>query len=226
VGKGTHKAIKQFTHFSRKVSQNYTKQCWVLKCDIKRFFDSVDHKIIIEILKRHIQDQEILNLLITIIHSFETKSGKGLPLGNLTSQLLVNIYMNEFDQYVKHKLKVKYYVRYADDFVFLHQDKKYLQQILKEVDLFLKDKLQLTLHPHKVSMETFSSGVDFLGWVHFPHRRVLRTVTKKRIFRGIQEKKGDVATVQSYLGLLSHGDTEKLQAKVNAFVASIKNSSI
>jgi RNA-directed DNA polymerase len=214
VGTGTHKAIKQFTQYSRKVSQNYTKQCWVLKCDIKRFFDSIDHEIMIEILKRHIKDQELLNLLINIIHSFETKSGKGLPLGNLTSQLLVNIYMNEFDQYVKHRLKVKYYVRYADDFVFLHQDKKYLQQILKDIEVFLQDKLKLTLHPHKVSIETFSSGVDFLGWVHFPHRRVLRTVTKKRIFRGIKEKERDVATVQSYLGLLSHGDTKKIKNNI------------
>ena len=84
-------------------------------------------------------------------------------------------------------------------FVFLHQDKEYLQQILKDIGLFLKDKLGLTLHPHKVSIETFSSGVDFLGWVHFPHRRVLRTVIKKRVFRGIKEKKGDIAAVQSYL---------------------------
>lgn len=215
IGKGTHRAIKKFTQYSRKVSNNYTKQCWVLKCDISRFFDSIDHEVMIEILKKYIRGQDLLSLLKNIIFSFETKSGKGLPLGNLTSQLLVNIYMNEFDQYVRHELKVKYYIRYADDFVFLHQDKKYLQQILKNIDLFLQDRLKLTLHQHKVSIETFSSGIDFLGWVHFPFCRVLRNVTKKRIFQRIMEKEASMETIQSYLGLLSHGNTKKLGDEVS-----------
>jgi len=225
VEKGTHKAITQFERYSRKVSNNYTKQCWVLKCDIKRFFDSVEPEILIEILRQNIQDQEILNLIISIVYSFETRSGKGLPLGNLTSQLLVNIYMNEFDQHVKHKLKVKYYIRYADDFVFLSNNKKYLQDILKEVELFLKNKLQLNLHPKKVSIETFSSGVDFLGWAHFPSHRTLRTVTKKRMFKKLEQAQKE-EVVQSYLGLLSHGDTEKLRIKLNETISCFERAVI
>jgi len=212
--KGTHKALKQFKIYSDKVSKNNTKTVWILKCDIKKFFASIDHATTIEILKRYIQDQDLLNLLINIIYSFETNSGKGLPLGNLTSQLLANVYMNEFDQFMKHKLKVRYYIRYADDFAILSDDKEYLSSLLLKIKTFVENKLLLKLHPNKISIETFSSGVDFLGWVHFPHRRVLRTVTKKRIFRGIKEKEGDVPTVQSYLGLLSHGDTKKIKNNI------------
>ena len=92
---------------------------------------------------------------------------KGLPLGNLTSQLLVNGYMNEFDQYVKHRLKAKYYVRYADDFVFLSHDKRQLEALVPYMKLFLRDNLGLEFHPSRVSIKTLASGVDFLGWVHF-----------------------------------------------------------
>jgi len=131
--KGTHRALDRFKYFGNKVSKNNTKTCWVLKCDIKKFFASIDHGIFKSILDRHIEDKDILWLLNQIIDSFHTItnsnlwdwSGKGLPLGNLTSQLLVNIYMNEFDQFVKRELKVKYYERYADDFVVFSTDKEY-----------------------------------------------------------------------------------------------------
>jgi RNA-directed DNA polymerase len=211
VGKGTHKAIKQFTRYSRKVSQNYTKQCWVLKCDIKRFFDSIDHDILVQILKGHIQDQDSLNLWKNIICSFEKSPGKGLPLGNLTSQLLVNVYMNEFDQYIKHKLKIKHYIRYADDFVILSNNKQYLEILLPKLKQFLNNELRLELHPHKVSIATFHSGIDFLGWVHFPNHRVLRTATKRKMFRNLKESQMKPETIQSYLGLLSHGNAYKLR---------------
>ena len=103
LGKGTHKAINQFRSYARKVSKNNTKQCWILKCDIKKFFASIDHSILRYIVVEQL-DKDTNWLLAEIIESFYTKPNKGLPLGNLTSQLLVNIYMNEFDQYVKHKL--------------------------------------------------------------------------------------------------------------------------
>jgi retron-type reverse transcriptase len=206
VYKGTHKAIKRFETFTRKVSKNYAKQCWILKCDIRKFFASIDHEILFKILEKKISDVDILNLLRDIIQSFNSGiTGKGLPLGNLTSQLLVNIYMNEFDQYVKHNLKCKYYIRYADDFVIIHQDKKYLENILFEINIFLKNRLHLDLHPDKVFIKTIYSGLDFLGWVHFAHHRVLRTSTKRRMIRKINEK-----NIQSYIGVLSHGNADGL----------------
>ena len=139
-----------------------------------------------------------------------TSCQKGLPLGNLTSQLLVNIYMNEFDQYVKHKLKAKYYIRYADDFVIFSHNKQWLTEILRYIEVFLCDRLNLELHPNKVFIKTLASGVDFLGWVHFPDHRVLRTATKWRMFRRLRKEAVSENVRQSYLGLLKHGNARKL----------------
>lgn len=173
--KGTHRAIERFNFFGRKVSRNNTKTVWVLKCDARKFFASIDQLVLKNILKRDIQDSDVIWLLGQVIDSFQTENSLalGLPLGNLTSQLLINVYMNEFDQFVKHILKIKFYIRYADDFVILSTDKDYLVNLLLEIEVFLKEKLKLTLHPSKVSIKTLASGIDFLGWVNFPEHRVL-----------------------------------------------------
>ncbi|MCR4322801.1 MAG: reverse transcriptase/maturase family protein [Candidatus Azambacteria bacterium] len=216
LSKGTHRAMNHLRDFSRKVSKNNTRTCWVLKCDIKKFFASIDHIILKNILVKHIEDKNILWFLSQIIDSFNTegKTDVGLPLGNLTSQLFVNIYMNEFDQFVKHRLKAKYYLRYADDFVVLSRNTEYLEKILPAMQEFLGSKLKLSMHPDKISIQTVASGVDFLGWVHFPDHRVLRTTTKKRMFRNIKIKEGKEDVVQSYLGLVSHGNSWKLRQKI------------
>lgn len=216
VNKGTHKALDRFRTFSRKVSKNNTKTCFVLKCDIRKFFANIDHQILKSILSKGIFDTDILKLLFTVIDSFQSKEGvpKGLPLGNLTSQLLVNIYMNEFDHFIKNKLKVKYYIRYADDFVILQNYKIEPQCILSQISEFLEKELKLELHPDKVFIKTMASGVDFLGWVHFPRHRVLRTSTKRRMLKNL-ENNAKRATIASYLGMLKHGNTRKLVEKIN-----------
>ena len=228
VEKGTHKALNRFRLLAHRASRAHSRTIWALKCDIRKFFASIDHQVLFSILERHIADQDILWLLREVVGSFSTQKDiltflrksecpKGLPLGNLTSQLLVNIYMNEFDQYVKHKLKVKYYVRYADDFVILSHDKTEPEERLRYIVVFLDNRLKLKLHSDKVSIKTFASGVDFLGWVHFPDHRVLRTATKKRMFRKLQQRqgqKGEEATKQSYLGMLKHGNTHGLRRKI------------
>src|SRR3989344_9617729 len=147
--------------------------------------------------------KNIIDLLKEIIFSFKPN---GLPLGNLTSQLFVNVYMNEFDQFVKHKLKAKYYIRYADDFVFFSRDRAWLEGLVSKIETFLAKKLKLELHPQKVLIKTLASGVDFLGWVHFPGHWVLRGATKRRMIRRLMEHK-TLETLQSYLGLLRHGNT-------------------
>ena len=211
LGKGTHKALGRFRAFSRKVSKNDTRTCWVLKCDIRKFFASIDQEILLQILNARIEDARVLALLGNIIHSFHsTALGKGLPLGNLTSQLLVNIYMNEFDQFAKHQLKAKHYIRYADDFVFFSQSRGELESLLPHIDHFLQERLVLQLHPDKVFIKTLASGVDFLGWVHFPDHRVLRTASKRRMLRRLTEVEGDEAVVASYRGMLLHGNAKKL----------------
>ena len=209
--KGTHKALTAFKNMSNKVSKNNTRTVWILKCDIRKFFASIDHNILKSTLGKYIYDTDTLNLLNSIIDSFHPKPNKGLPLGNLTSQLLVNVYMNEFDQWVKHKLKAHYYIRYADDFVFFSHDKSSLQKILPEIEKFLDTQLLLYLHPDKVHIKTLASGVDFLGWVHFPNHRVLRTVTKWRMFKNLKKKEYTRESIQSYLGMLRHGNTYKLR---------------
>lgn len=211
LGKGTHRAMNRFRRFAWRESLNHTRTCWVLKCDIRKFFENINHRILLSILGQRIQDKRIMALLENIIRSFSTAPGRGLPLGNLTSQLFVNIYMNEFDQFMKHHMKAKYYIRYADDFVILSHDKAMLEELLSKLGDFLNERLFLELHPDKIFIKTFASGVDFLGWVHFPNHRVLRTTTKRRMFKRIQECKNNEATVQSYLGLLSHGNTWKLE---------------
>lgn len=212
--KGTHKALQQFKQYCLSVSNNNTKTVWILKCDIKKFFASIDHSRLMEILMSYIPDRNIQSLLKEVIESFNfEKSGKGLPLGNLTSQLFCNVYMNEFDQFVKHKLKAKHYIRYADDFVFVSSSKEWLFSILPQISDFLIHSLQLRLHPDKVFIKSLASGVDFLGWVNFSHHRVLRTTSKKRMLKRIYIKpKNEV--LQSYLGLTSHGNSHNLQQEI------------
>jgi retron-type reverse transcriptase len=213
--KGTHKALERFKRFAYKASTNNTKTLFVLKCDIRKFFASVDQEILLGILRRHVTDEDVINLIKVVTDSFEsTAKGKGLPLGNLTSQLLVNIYMNEFDQWMKHTMRVKHYIRYADDFAILHTDKTYLENLIPQMSQFLNEKLKLSLHPDKVYIKTFASGVDFLGWVHFPDHVVLRTVTKKRMFKNLKNPSQERVT--SYLGLLSHGNAKKLREKIDS----------
>ncbi len=212
-GKGVHRAIRRFNHFAYKVSKNNTRTCWVLKCDVRKFFDSIDHEVIMRILEWHITEPEVLWLLKKVIGSFEKSPGKGLPLGNLTSQLLVNIYMNGFDQFVKHELKVKYYVRYADDFAILSSNRDWLKIILPDIRNFLGNRLKLSLHPNKVSIKTWASGVDFLGWICFPDHKVLRAATKRRALKNIAANPSP-ARVASYLGMLQHGNAKGIEAKI------------
>lgn len=213
LDKGTHKAINRFKSFVRKVSRNNTRTCWVLKCDIRKFFENIDHAILMKILAGYTPDPNILWFLGQVIGSFSSKLGAGLPLGNLTSQLFVNIYMNEFDKFVKHKLKADYYIRYADDFVILLENRDVLVYLIKPIANFLKSNLKLSLHPDKVSIKTISSGVDFLGWVHFADHRVLRTTTKRRMFRRLVEDNRPEVT-NSYLGLISHGNAHKIRQEI------------
>ncbi len=214
LGKGTHKALNRFQDFGKRASFNHTKTVWILKGDIRKCFASIDQAILFEILKRNIKDTDVLLLLRIILKSFSsTTVGKGLPLGNLTSQLLVNIYLNDFDQFVKHRLKEKYYIRYADDFVFFSPNKEELENLIPLISTYLVEKLRLTIHPQKIFIKTLASGVDFLGWVHFPYHRVLRTSTKWRMFRRLEESQKE-ETLVSYLGLLKHGNGYKLQEKI------------
>ena len=218
-GKGTHKALDQFFKFGMSESLSNKKTIWILKCDIKKCFASVDQNILKIILKGHIFCPKILSVINSVVDSFNSGFvGKGLPLGNLTSQLFINIYLNELDQVIKKIFNIDKYVRYADDFVIFSKDKDYLLELTPKIAIFLEKELKLLLHPDKIHLKTFSSGMDFLGWVHFSNHRVLRTSTKKRMFRKIIEKDGKKSVVESYLGMLNHGNAHKLSLKVKDFM--------
>lgn len=148
--KGTHKGIERFEQFSRRASRNHTQPAFVLKCDIRKFFDSIDHIILTSLIKRKIKDDLLIDLLIKIIDSFHVRTGKGLPLGNVTSQIFANIYLNELDQFCKHELRVKYYIRYCDDFVIIHNSRDFLKTAVFKIQSFLAHNLKMALHPTKV----------------------------------------------------------------------------
>lgn len=228
--KGTHRAVNRLRKFALKVSQNNTKNCFVLQCDIKKFFDSIDHEILLVLLQKKIQDQKLLWLLNELINSFSVLPGVGLPLGNITSQLFANIYLNEFDQFIKHQLRLKYYIRYCDDFVILSESKQFLENLIPQISSFLKEKLKLNLHQEKTKIKKYHQGIDFLGYVSFPHHRILRVKTKKRMFAKLKIKKeqkmaGAITaisfnqTLQSYLGILKHCNGYKLQKAIVARVS-------
>lgn len=204
VYKGIHKAVERYDLFSRKITKNYTKQAWALKFDIKKCFASIDRDILFKILEKNILDKEILNLCKEIIDSHKS----GLPLGNLTSQLFINVYLHELDFYAKQKLKIKYYIRYADDIICLFDNKELVEQGLRDMRNFCLDTL--SLKTHKEYIETIYSGVDFLGFVHFKGYKILRKTTQKRLFRNISNK-----NVDSYMGLLKHANTEKIRAIIS-----------
>ncbi len=210
VGKGTHRALDRFRAMAREVSRNHTRTCWVLKCDVRKFFASIDHGILLDILGAKIPDAGIAGLLREIVGSFDSgKIGMGLPLGNLTSQLFANVYLNELDQFLKHRLKAHHYIRYADDFAVLSEDRPHLDAARLAITDFLHRYLKLELHPDKVSIKTIASGVDFLGWVHFPDHRVIRTTTKRKMLRRLDEHPTS-ETVVSYSGMLRHGNAHRI----------------
>jgi retron-type reverse transcriptase len=209
--KGTHKAVNRLKEFANKESRNNSRNILALKCDVRKFFDSIDQEILLNLIKNKITDLDAIWLIETIIRSFHG----GIPLGNVTSQLFANIYLKELDQFAKHNLREKYYLRYCDDFIILAESKNHLEDLIGKLDDFLQSELKLNLHPNKISIRKYRRGIDFLGYVILPHHRVLRTKTKKRIIKKMKGKKLDLKnrliseesfkqSWQSYLGVLKH----------------------
>ena len=217
IGKGTHAGVQRLNLFLRRVSCNNTQKVYVLKCDVRQFFASIDHKILIDLIQKRVDDERTLNLLKMIIESHGEENSKGIPLGNVTSQLFANIYLHELDWYIKQQLKIKHYIRYCDDFVIVSTDKIYLQSLIEPIRLFLDNKLKLELHPNKISIRSWSQGIDFLGYVSRPHCITIRTKTKSRMLERVNED-----NLSSYLGICVHGDCHRL-ARLVKMVAWVNN---
>lgn len=213
VEKGTHKAFARLQQQIRKCSKNYTKPCFALKCDIRKFFDTVDHTILLDLLAKKVEDTQVLSLLEQIISSFEVQPGKGMPIGNLTSQLFANVYMDPLDKFVKNILKATYYLRYADDFLILANSESELMGYFVEIWRFLKEELELNLHPNKISLRKLACGIDFVGYVARPHYTIPRRTTVRRMLKKVSDEQ-DLeklpAILDSYIGYLSHANAPKI----------------
>lgn len=242
INKGTIMAINRFDKFKRQVSKNGKLipgslnnnmiKGYILKADIKKFFDSVDQAKLIEILRRKIKDEKVIYLIIKIIKNFDNKR-KGMPLGNMTSQFFANLYLNDLDQFIKRKLKMKYYLRYVDDFVILHERKDVLEEAKDKIEKYLNN-LKLELHPDKSKIYPLYKGVDFLGFKIFYYykRARKRNVAhfkdrlenlEKRYKQGEINKEEFIAIVNGWLAYIMRGDTYRLRRGILKKVEEILN---
>lgn len=205
-GKGLLGAIERMQKFLKKYPNSF-----VWRADIKKFFDNVDQKVLLEILFLRINDPETINLLKEVITSYSTQtkegnrdSSKGIPIGNLTSQIFANIYLNELDRFVKHIVKPKAYLRYGDDFVIISEDLEKLKQIRKRVINFLQEKLQLEINAKSDIMVKARWGLKFLGVEIFSQGRRLNKKNWQRAKTRVNWQ-----NVPSYNGLVKQHSQEK-----------------
>ncbi len=201
-GKGTFKAIDKAWAFQKKYA-------FFLKLDIRKYFDSIDHFILMSLLGKRFKDPNLLVLFERILHSYHTESGKGLPIGNLTSQYFANYYLGLLDHWLKEIHRVKAYVRYMDDFVVWHDDKYWLQTLAKEITLFLHSHLALTLKTCYVAGT--KRGLPFLGFRLFPNKKILSARSKKRYARKILDLSHQLS--------LDHISQAQFQARATALTA-------
>jgi retron-type reverse transcriptase len=215
VGRGTHKAMRHVAWCARAAKRRWGTY-YVLKCDISRFFPSIDHDILKTTIRRNIADPKVMNLMDVIIRSYESaeQDGKGIPIGALTSQLFANINLNPMDHWLKENEQVQYYARYMDDFVILHHDKQYLRELLGKIENYLHDNFKLSLNP-KTGIFPGKHGIDFCGYRIWPTHIKPRKSTVKRAKRRFRKMARDYqtnpgvlerakASIQSFLGYTMH----------------------
>ena len=222
INKGQHKALERFHEFKRKVSNNGKKlkgikdknyvSGYCLKADIKKYFDNVDHEILINIIREKIKDEDVVWLIKQILNNnLNYIKNKSMPLGNYTSQFFANVYLNKLDYFAKHNLKVKYYIRYVDDFVILDNNKDILEYYKEEVNKFLKNKLLIELHKDKSKIIPLHKGIPFLGFRNFYHYSLLKESNINQIKRNLKNWKK--------LFEENRMSEEKLKAKIEGWKA-------
>lgn len=241
--KGSHRAADRLQYWLRQVDRKPGQRWYYLKLDVAKYFYRVSHRKLEEILQRRIKDERLMKLLKRIINSEDTAFGlpvgcspedcdldarvweTGMPIGNLTSQMFANIYLNELDQYAKHTLGIHFYVRYMDDIIILSDSKEQLHQWKDAIEQFLRDELELELN-RKTTIRPISVGVDFVGFrIHTTHRRLKRSTARKiiRHFSGMCDllTQGEISrerfdrVTASWAGTMGHGDTKGLREKLN-----------
>lgn len=232
-GKGTHAAVRRYSEFSR-------KNRYVLKCDVQKYFSSVDQGVLIESISRRVRCEKTLMLIRQIIGSREDRSRpvyfrgddlftpverkKGIPIGNLTSQFFANVYLNGFDHYVKERLRCRYYIRYVDDWVVFDNNKGRLEDVKVRMEEYLEN-LRLRLHPNKCRVYRVDEGIRFLGYRIFPTHRLLPKDNLLRMRRRLKAlsiafKEGQInlggirQSIMSWIGHAAHADTYRLRSRL------------
>lgn len=241
IGKGSHAASNRLQYWLKAIHRKPGKW-YYLKLDISKYFYRVDHEILIQILKRRIKDEKLMRLLERIINGKEPfglppgigpdelpreewLNTVGMPIGNLTSQLFANIYLNELDQYCKHELHIRYYVRYMDDVIILANDKRKLHEYEDKIRVFLKDNLRLDLNS-KTAIRPVEMGIEFVGFRTWGTYKRIKKSTAKRMKRSVKHLTMLLATKQitrehfdrcmaSYSGILKQAKADHLKAKLN-----------
>lgn len=260
-GKGTHFGVGRMDHFMRSCSENYTRDCYVLKLDIQGFFMSIRkeilHSKIEKMISKHYRgfDKQLLQDLCrqVIMHNpvpeclvkgsrndwnglpeskslFRSGGRIGLPIGNLTSQMFANMYLNDFDHFVKRTLKVKYYGRYVDDCAFIAPDRAELKEIIVAVREYLTDTLGLTIHPRKIYLQHYSKGFHFTGVIIKPYRKYVGKRIRRSMNRAFREnyrqmyvldneqfaqkREHWLASINSYLGISKHYNSYRFRMKL------------
>jgi hypothetical protein len=246
-GKGTLKAVKRLQSFTCKITKNQTKKCFYLQLDIFNFFMSIDKNILYNILCKKIKNKNILHLLKTVLfHNpindyvqkgpnykqqkvpfhkslFNVENGKGLPIGNLTSQLFANIYLNELDQYLKHILKIKYYVRYVDDFVILADNKKELLFYKSKITFFLNDALSLRFKESNL-LAPITNGINFVGYIIKPKYLLSRNRNIKNIYKKLNLFKKENINLNYKYTLFKYDNISNLINSLNSYFGYLKHS--
>jgi len=209
VGKGQYKAVETFRYFI-KLANNEHRPCFILKGDVRKYFDSVDQNILFDLIKEKIKCEKTLAIIKEIIES-HIFSGpeKGIPLGNITSQIFANIYLNILDNYVKKELKCRFYVRYNDDFVIISESENELEKIRSKIISFVGDTLLLQIPLEKTCIRKISWGVDYLGFTILPKAVLLRNKTKNKMYANLSAK-----NIHSYFGILNHCHSHNLKKKI------------
>lgn len=216
--RGTHKAVDRTAYFMKHMYQKNGDDYYIIKMDISKFFYSIDRDILYGILKRTIAGKRLLELIRKVVYSYDLTQ-KGIPIGNYTSQYFANIYLNELDQFVKHTLKVRCYVRYMDDFVCFVKDKNEAAAIYTAISGFLQDKLDLALN-RKSRYYPAWMGLDFCGFRLRGGRRLLRQRSKRkaRKIAGEFALSGDAETLRrslaGWMGHAAHGSSLAFRTKI------------
>lgn len=238
--KGTHFTLKRVNGYLQSYYQKYGADGYFLKCDIRKFFDNIDHDILKQKLAKLFSDEDILWLLYLVIDSYETLPGKGLPMGNQTSQWFAIYYLDGFDRLIKEKFQIKFYSRYMDDCVLIHNNKKFLQDCLAYMTNYIKNDLKLEFN-NKTQIFPIRNGVDYLGWnIYLTDTgkivRKVRKQTKYKYKRKIKyfnymysidgvELEEISQVLKSYHAHLSYEHTYKLEDKLLKKLVLVKNRS-